>query len=67
MDNLEKKINEIHTQVQLIAQKIDILNDHERRIRRLETFSSKIVGALVVVSSVVGAIVGLIITKIGLQ
>ena len=67
MDNLEKKINEIHTQVQLIAKKIDILNDHERRIRRLETFSSKIVGALVVVSSVVGAIVGLIITKIGLQ
>lgn len=61
---MEKKINEIFTEVQIINQKIDSINDHETRIRRLETFSSKVTGALVVVSAALGSVATWLITKL---
>jgi Ni,Fe-hydrogenase III large subunit len=62
--DLETKINEIFSEVKLINQKIDSIRDHEIRIRKLETFMSKVTGALIIVSAALGSITTWLITKL---
>jgi len=63
MDDVGKfydKLNQIGTKVEIILQKISCLDDHESRLRKIETFYSKALGALLLISMIFGAVVTLL-------
>jgi hypothetical protein len=66
---MEDKLNKLITDVEVIKAKIDALtshqfariDDHESRIRGLETFKSKFIGAIIVGNFLAGTIAGIIV------
>lgn len=77
MDNIDNKLNQLATDVAVIKTKLELLekrfpcqahdntiNDHETRLRGLEDFKAKVIGALIFGSTLGGMIGGVIVVII---
>ena len=73
---MEEKLNKLITDVEVIKTRLenfiqyvnedisDTSEDHEKRIRSLESFKSKFIGAMVLGNIVTGAIIAIIVAFI---
>lgn len=63
LKDFSDKINNIQINVEVIKEKIDCIADHEKRIRRIESFMQRIIGTLIFLSFGIGSIITFLLQK----
>jgi hypothetical protein len=63
LKDFSDKLNNIQINIEVIKEKIDCIVDHEKRIRRIESFMQRIIGTLIFLSFGVGSIITFLLQK----